>query len=98
MDCPYFGSAPNSSVWRGVFPTQVCISHSVMSDFVTLWTVALLAPLSMGFSRAEFWSGLPFPSTVPYTARKQFNGYQLDALISLGSDSLSLEIASDSTG
>ena len=30
--------------------------------FVTLWTVAYEAPLSMGFSRQEYWSGLPFPS------------------------------------
>ena len=30
--------------------------------FVTLWTVAYQAPLSMGFSRQEYWSGLPFPS------------------------------------
>ena len=29
--------------------------------FVTLWTVAHQAPLSMGFSRQEYWSGLPFP-------------------------------------
>jgi len=27
-----------------------------------LWTVARQAPLSMGFSRQEYWSGLPFPS------------------------------------
>ena len=33
-----------------------------MSDsFVTLWTVAYHAPLSMGFFRQEDWSGLPFP-------------------------------------
>ena len=30
--------------------------------FVTLWTVACQAPLSMEFSRQEYWSGLPFPS------------------------------------
>ena len=30
--------------------------------FATLWTVAHYAPLSMGFSRQEYWSGLPFPS------------------------------------
>ena len=37
-------------------------SHLVMSDtFVTPWTVAHQAPLSMGFSRQEYWSGLPFP-------------------------------------
>ena len=28
----------------------------------TLWTIALQAPLSMVFSRQEYWSGLPFPS------------------------------------
>ena len=31
--------------------------------FVTPGTVALQAPLSMGFTRQEHWSGLPFPST-----------------------------------
>ena len=30
--------------------------------FATLWTVAHQAPLSTGFSRQEYWSGLPFPS------------------------------------
>ena len=30
--------------------------------FVIPWTVARQAPLSMGFSRQEYWSGLPFPS------------------------------------
>ena len=29
---------------------------------VTPWTVAYHAPLYMGFSRQEYWSGLPFPS------------------------------------
>ena len=29
--------------------------------FVTLWTVACKAPLAMGFSRQEYWSGLPCP-------------------------------------
>jgi len=28
----------------------------------TPWTIACQAPLSMGFSRLEYWSGLPFPS------------------------------------
>jgi len=35
---------------------------SCVQLFVTLWTVALQAPLSMEFSRQEYWSGLPFPS------------------------------------
>ena len=30
--------------------------------FATPWTVAYQAPLSMGFSRQEYWSGLPIPS------------------------------------
>ena len=30
--------------------------------FATPWTVAYNAPSSMGFSRQEYWSGLPFPS------------------------------------
>ena len=30
--------------------------------FATPWTVACQAPLPMGFSRQEYWSGLPFPS------------------------------------
>ena len=29
---------------------------------MTPWTVAYQAPLSMGFSRQEYWSGVPFPS------------------------------------
>ena len=42
---------------------HVCmLSHfSHVQLFVTLWTVALPAPLSMGFFRQEYWSGLPFP-------------------------------------
>ena len=30
--------------------------------FVTSWTVAHQAPLSIGVSRQEYWSGLPFPT------------------------------------
>ena len=40
------------------------LSHllSCVQLFVTPWTVSHQAPLSMGFSRQEYWSGLPFPS------------------------------------
>ena len=34
---------------------------SVVSDSANLWTLAHHAPLSMEFSRKEYWSGLPFP-------------------------------------
>ena len=37
-------------------------SLSRVQLFVILWTVAYHAPLSMGFSRQEHWSGLPIPS------------------------------------
>ena len=37
-------------------------SVSRVQLFTTLWTVAHKAPPSMGFSRQEYWSGLPFPS------------------------------------
>ena len=36
--------------------TKWCPTHA------TPWTVARQAPLSMEFSRQEYWSGLPFPS------------------------------------
>ena len=39
------------------------VSHSVVSDSATLWTIACQAPLSMKFSQLEYWSGLPCPST-----------------------------------
>ena len=45
-------SAPESEV---KLLSRVCL-------FATLWTVAYQARPSMGFSRQEYWSGLPFPS------------------------------------
>ena len=40
----------------------LCMSLSCVWHFETPWTVAHQAPLSMEFSRQEYWSGLPFPS------------------------------------
>ena len=42
--------------------TVITVSE-VKSLFSTPWTVAYQAPLSMGFSRQKYWSGLPFPSS-----------------------------------
>ena len=51
---------------RSGFPDSVpaCgLSRSVMSDsFVTPWTVAHQAPLSIEFSKQEYWSRSPVPS------------------------------------
>ena len=38
------------------------VAQSCLTLCVTPWTVAYQASLSMGFSRQEYWSGLPFPS------------------------------------
>ena len=44
--------------WNGANEAMVC---SVVFDSAILWAVAHQAPLSMGFSRQEYWSGWPFP-------------------------------------
>ena len=44
---------------RNVIYCGCVLSHVPL--FVTLWTVARQAPLSMGFPRQGCWSGLPFP-------------------------------------
>ena len=55
------------SCWCMAKPIQYCKVLLLLSCFsrvwffATLWTVAYQAPPSMGFSRQECWSGLPFP-------------------------------------
>ena len=49
-----------------IFFKNICLSYYVcvlshVQLFVTPWILALQAPLSIGFSRKEYWSGLPFP-------------------------------------
>ena len=41
---------------------MIMLSLSVVFNSATPWTVARQAPLSMEFSRQEYWSGFPFPS------------------------------------
>ena len=50
-----------SSLWL-VLLQIACKIASVISNSATLWTIALQAPLSMRFSRQEFWNGWPCPS------------------------------------
>ena len=40
---------------------RVCVPRRVRL-FATPWTVSRKAPLSMGFPRQEYWSGLPLPT------------------------------------
>ena len=61
---PMLGGA--SSLPRGsLCPNMCCVCQSLSHAqlFATPWTLALQAPLSMGFPREEYWSGLPFPSS-----------------------------------
>jgi len=52
------GSSPKSQSEVKLLAAKLCPADS----FVIPWTVAHQAPLSMGFSRQEYWSGLPFLS------------------------------------
>ena len=52
---------PNFPFFTSLDQDQVK-SFSRVQLFATPWTVAYHAPPSMGFSRQEYWSGLPLPS------------------------------------
>ena len=67
---PMHCSLPGSSI-HGIFQARVlewgAIAFSISSFShvqlcATLWTIACQAPPSMGFSRQEYWSGVPLPS------------------------------------
>ena len=59
-----------------------CCRFSCVRPFVTLWTIACQAPLSMGFSRQEYWSNLPFPTPVdlPDPGIEQSSNWQVSSL------------------
>ena len=67
----FLSSFPSPSfIYLFIFPSpsfkqlskSKCLSSSHVRLFVIPWPLAPQAPLSMGFSRQEYWSGLPFPS------------------------------------
>ena len=69
---PCLGNPMDRGAWwatgHGVAMSQTRLSAAAAAShfsrvrlFATLWTVAHQAPLSMGFPRQEYWSGLPFP-------------------------------------
>ena len=55
MYIQYSGISHNGKEWMHAQLLQSCLT-------LTLWTVDHQAPLSMGFSRQEYWSELPWPS------------------------------------
>ena len=68
-DTSLVGMHYSTTIWKAVwkyvknwnsYPEVKSLSHVQL--FATSWTVAYEAPQSMGFSRQEYWSGLPFPS------------------------------------
>ena len=66
MDCSLPGSSTHGIFQAGVpewgataFSEMLYVSH--VQFFVTPWTAACQAPLSLGFPRQEYWSGLPCP-------------------------------------
>ena len=56
------------SMGGGGLVTKSCLT------LATPWTVAHQALLSMGFSRQEYWSGLPFPSPSKYWTLCEISG------------------------
>ena len=63
------------------FSLKMLVAQSCLT--VSPWTVAYQAPLSMGFSRQEYWSGLPFLSPWDLPSRGMqpwFSLLQVDSL------------------
>ena len=67
VEPPLLGNSPPSHIRAPVYPSSLCCMFcsvaSVMTDSATQGTVAHQAPLSMEFSRKEYWSGLPCASS-----------------------------------
>ena len=61
-------SFSNEWKWKGKVTSLSCVRL-----LATPWTAAYQAPPSMGFSRQEYWSGLPLPSQLGQTRDKQIN-------------------------
>ena len=57
----FLNSPPHHTV-IGSFEINLACVLSYAQLFVSLWTVVCQGPLSMGFPRQEYWSGLPFPT------------------------------------
>ena len=71
LPCPWDSPGKNTGV--GCHFLLQCMkvkSESEVSHvrlLTTAWTAAYQAPLSMGFSRQEYWSGVPLPSPIKHT-------------------------------
>ena len=61
-----------SSAWKWKVKVK---SFSHVRLFTTLWTAAHQAPPSMGFSRQEYWSGVPLPSPGLFVILNKYKSY-----------------------
>ena len=59
----------------------VQFSRSVVSESVTPWTAAYQAPPSMGFSRQEYWSGVPLPLSHNNNTSKMYLCQEIKGII-----------------
>ena len=83
LDCGWrIHSQDGSLTWLTSCSQEASIPHHVkvkvkslshVQLFGTPWTVAYQTPPSMGFSRQEYWSGLPFPSPASQLASINWN-------------------------
>ena len=76
-----------SNAWKWKVKVK---SFSPVWLFVTPWTAAYQAPLSIGFSRQEYWSGVPLPSPVSWPRRWQTHSFrsQLPVLLDFTAESV----------
>ena len=63
-----------SSAWKWKVKVKLLSPAQLLA---TPWTAAYQAPLSMGFSRQEYWSGLPLPSPLSMYICIKFSTYKL---------------------
>ena len=60
-DAPFYAKSKDSVSSQYLMCVRACVLSRVQL-FLTPWTVAHQTPLSIEFTRQEYWSGLPFPS------------------------------------
>ena len=65
---------PRILEWVTISFFNACMHAKSLRLCVTPWTAAHQALLSTGFSRQEYWSGLPFPSSVEHHVRDEIIG------------------------
>ena len=61
--CPRTKEKMLKTKYGSIVASEIFSLEVVSTSFPTPWTVACQAPLFMEFSRQEYWSGLPFPSS-----------------------------------